>query len=139
MISCVIFQAVLDAIAFIIRVKSGKNLINYLDDYLFVALLRMVCNNQIQLFLDVCATINFPVSLEKTFWADTTMIFLGMLINSIDQMVSIPISKIEKAKTLIHTMLGKSSKKTTLKDLQKLCGFLNFLCRAVVPGRAFTH
>ena len=36
-------------------------------------------------------------------------------------------------------MLERKSKKTTIRELQELCGFLNFLCRAVVPGRAFTR
>ena len=30
-------------------------------------------------------------------------------------------------------------RKMTVKLLQKLCGFLNFLCRAVLPSRAFTR
>ena len=36
-------------------------------------------------------------------------------------------------------MLGKKSKKLTLKQLQQICGFLNFLGRCIVPGRAFTR
>ena len=32
-----------------------------------------------------------------------------------------------------------SGRKTTVKALQKLTGFLNFLCRCIVPGRAFTR
>ena len=36
-------------------------------------------------------------------------------------------------------MLNRKSKKTTIHELQQLCGFLNFLGRAVVPGRAFTR
>lgn len=31
------------------------------------------------------------------------------------------------------------SKKTTVREIQKLTGLLNFFCRAVVPGRAFTR
>ena len=36
-------------------------------------------------------------------------------------------------------MLTKKSRKTTVHELQRLRGFLNFLGRAIVPGRAFTH
>ena len=45
--------------------------------------------------------------------------------------------KIEKAKSIIAWVLRK--KKIMVHYLQKLCGFLNFLCRAIVPGRAFTR
>ena len=38
---------------------------------------------------------------------------------------------------LIQEIISK--KKTTVKALQKLFGFLNFLCRCIVPGRAFTR
>ena len=31
-----------------------------------------------------------------------------------------------------------AKKKATIKDLQKLCGFLNFLGKAIYPGRTFT-
>ena len=30
-------------------------------------------------------------------------------------------------------------KKVTVKQIQRLTGFLNFLCRAIIPGRAFTR
>ena len=33
----------------------------------------------------------------------------------------------------------KSKRKIMILELQKICGFLNFLGRAVVPGRAFTR
>ena len=40
---------------------------------------------------------------------------------------------------MISSVLSKTSKKITINQLQKICGFLNFLGRAIVPGRAFTH
>ena len=39
----------------------------------------------------------------------------------------------------INEILTKKSGQITLKQLQKICGFFNFLGRAVVPGRAFTR
>ena len=51
----------------------------------------------------------------------------------------IPVAKVERAQSLISEILEKKNKKTTLKQLQKLCGFLKFLCRAIIPGRAFTR
>ena len=53
------------------------------------------------------------------------------------QTVSVPVEKIVKAKELVKLVLLK--KKVTVHQIQKLCGFLNFLCRAIVPGRAFTR
>ena len=32
-----------------------------------------------------------------------------------------------------------AQRKITVLQLQKICGFLNFLGRAIIPGRAFTR
>ena len=128
-----------DAIAHIVKFFTRKPLANYLDDYLFTAITKMLCDLQVQTFLDICSCICFPVSIEKTFWGMTSLTFLGLLIDTLTQIVSIPQEKIDKAKELISEALAKGSKKITFHQLQKIWGFLNFLGRAVVPGRAFTR
>ena len=89
--------------------------------------------------MKVCDAICMPVNLDKTFWATTRLTFLGLLIDTILQMVFIPIEKVIKAKEMIDSVLSNKSRKVTLQKLQKICGFLNFLGRCVVPGRAFTR
>ena len=134
------FKNFSDAVSHIVMVKSGgQPNINYLDDFLFVALLKAFCNGQVNMFIHICGLIKFPVSLEKTHFACTRLVFLGLLIDTVAQLVLIPIGKIEKAQTLIESVLGKKSKKITIGQLQKICSFLNFLGRCVVPGRAFTR
>ena len=125
--------------AHIVKTKTKKNNVNYLDDFLFAAWRKYLCNQQLEIFIEICEDIKFPVSMEKTFWAATRMVFLGLLLDTISQMICIPIEKIEKARNLISQVINKKSKKVTLEELQKLTGFLNFLGKAVVPGRAFTR
>ena len=84
-ISCAIFQAFSDAVAFIVEWLTGDPVINYLDDFLFIAMLLSICNNNLQTFLDVCERIKFPVSLEKTHWGTTQLTFLGMLLDTVEQ------------------------------------------------------
>ena len=74
---------------------------------------------------------------DKTFWGTTLLQFLGMLIDTVKQLVCIPVQKINRAKELIFEIISK--KKVKVHELQRLCGFLNFLCRAIVPGHAFTQ
>ena len=136
-ITCKLFQEFSNAVAHIVGFYTHKKVVNYLDDYLFAALLRALCDGQVKTFLEICEYINFPVSMEKTFWGCTCLTFLGLLIDTVEQLVCIPVEKVERAQELLKTTLGK--KKLTLHELQKLCGFLNFLCRAIVPGRAFTR
>ena len=136
-ISCAIFQAFSDSIAHLVQFRTKKPLVNYLDDFFFAALCKALCDGQVNVFLDICDSICFPVSLEKTFWGCQLMTFLGLLIDTINQKIGIPMDKLQKATELIQFVLNKKSKKITLQELQHLTGFLNFLCRCVVPGRAF--
>ena len=138
-ISCALFQELSDAISHIVQFKTKKENINYLDDFFFAHILRKLCNRQVEIFLDICEQISFPVSLDKTFWGTTELVFLGLLINTRKQRISIPIAKLIRARSLIEFMITKANKKITLRQLQQLCGYLNFLCKAIVPGRAFTR
>ena len=138
-ISCSHFQRFSNAVKHIVQWMTKSNLVNYMDDFFFAALMKLLCNNQVKKFLEICGKISFPVSLEKTFWGTTKLGFLGLLIDIINQCVRIPIDKVQKAVTLIETILCNKSKKVTLNQLQKVYGFLNFLGRCVIPGRAFTR
>ena len=138
-ISCALFQSFSDAVSHIVKKKSKADNVNYLGDFLFVAMLHAFCNAQLNMFLTICDRINFPVSLEKTFYASSRMTFLGFLIDTIAQLVLIPSDKVTKARDLISKVLDKHSKKITLRELQQICGFLNFLGRCIVPGCAFTR
>ena len=139
-ISCTHFQRVSNAMAHIIRYRAGlpKDLpLNYLDDFLFAALEKLMCDNQLQTFLDTCTEIGFPISMDKTVWGTTIIIFLGLMINTLEGIISILVDKIERVILLLRDILSR--KKTTVRQLQKLCGHLNFLCCCIVPGRAFTR
>ena len=136
-ISCAIFQRVSNTIVHIVKWKTKKGLVNYLDDYFFAALYKAWCDGQVDIFLEICEAINFPVAEKKTVWGSTLMTFLGMLLDSENQLVCVPVEKIRRAQELIRFFLNKRNKKATVLQYQKICGFLNFLCRSIVPGRAF--
>ena len=101
-IGCAIFQAISDAIAFLVQHRVGKPNVNYLDDYLFAAAMKKFCDDQVSKFLDICKTINFPVALEKTYWGTTVLVFLGLLLDTELQLVCIPADKIAKALDMIN-------------------------------------
>ena len=136
-ISCAICQAFSDSVAYLVTYRTRKPLVNYLDDFFFTALCKALCDGQVQVFLNICNTICFPVSIEKTYWGTQLLTFLGLLIDSWNQRVCIPMDKSEKALDLLAFVLNKRNKKITPQKLQNLTGFLNFLCKCVVPGRAF--
>ena len=65
------------------------------------------------------------------------MIFLGIILDGVFMLLAIPDEKRTKAVYLLNKM--KDKKKATVRDLQVLCGYLNFLKKAIHPGRAFTR
>ena len=96
-ISCALFQSFSNAISHLVQYKTGKENVNYLDDFIFIALLKAMCNAQLDVFLQICHTINFPVSIEKTFWSNTRMTFFCFLIDTVAQLILVPVEKLEKA------------------------------------------
>lgn len=133
-----IFQDFSNAIAFLVgAITNDEEPANYIDDFLNTKLDKNQCNYSLQVFIDICQYINFPVSDEKTIYATQIIVFLGLLLNSRNQTISIPGEKRDRALTLINQVL--SSSKITVLTLQSLTGLLNFVGRAVVPGKAFTR
>lgn len=126
-----------NAIAHIVTTRNRQRLNPYLDDFLFCNNGRKKCNSDLQGFLMVSEEINFPVSSDKTVYVTQLIDFLGMLIDTVRRVLLINLDKRDKAITQIGRF--PRAKKVKMHDLQRLTGLLNFLCRTVVPGRAFTR
>ena len=111
---------------------------HYLDDYISYG---PPGTNIAQYILDtfhaVCQELGIPVSPEKILNQTTCLIFLGLIINTILQEVRVPQDKLIEVKDKILDFISRS--KVTLRELQSLIGSLNFLCRAVAPGRPFVR
>ena len=88
-------------------------------------------------FLVICSEINFLLAMEKTEWAPQVIVFLGMLLDSINQTVSISIDKRDKALNLLQD-IGNSRTVTIIK-LQQLAVLLNYLSWTIIPAHSFTR
>ena len=138
-ISCSRYQLFSDSLKHIIEHITQRHytVTNYLDDFLFIGTEEAEANRMVRSFINLCDFIGVPVSLDKTEWASTLMIFLGLLLNGVTYTISIPIEKKIKAMNLVDFAMAR--KKVTIKFIQRMTGTLNFLNRAIVPGRAFTR
>ena len=137
-ISCAIFQRFSDALKHIVEGRTCiyMAITNYLDDFLFVAFTTRKCNGLMKAFLEVCAMVGVPISMNKTEWACRLIIFLGVLLDGEHFCLSIPEEKRNKAIQELEWMISR--KKTTVKSIQSLAGLLNYLNRAIFGGGAFT-
>ena len=142
-ISCALFQRFSNALKHIAQYRIRRNyqendsVTNYLDDFLFYAIAQALCDAMIGEFVRLCQEVNCPISFEKTEKASPLMIFLGILLDGIRKLMIIPEEKRIRAVAEINLILAKN--KATVKQLQSLTGLLNFLHKAIVPGRAFTR
>lgn len=109
----------------------------YLDDVLNAGHNITSCNTSLRTYLELCEWIQFPISEEKTEWATQLIIFLGLLLNTITMTIGIPIEKRDNALNQIEIILR--ARKVTMYSIQRLVGLLNFLSRAIVPGRTFNR
>ena len=108
---------------------------NYLDYYLFISDSVGSCNAMVRHFINICKIINCPVSVAKTEWAATHVVFLGLILDGVTRSVIVPEDKRLKALNTIDILCEKRT--ITVLQMQSLTGILNFLNRAIVPGRAF--
>ena len=138
-ISCALFSKVSNSLKHLFEFMTGRKHVvtNYLDDFLFIAESRRSCNYLVRKFLELCDRVNIPVATEKTEWATNQITFLGILLNGDSMTLGIPMEKRNRALDLVNQFIDK--KKATVRELQVLCGYLNFLNKAIFPGRAFTR
>ena len=138
-ISCSHFQRFSNCLRHIFKyvTRMTNRTSNYLDDYIFLGESEEEANQLVRRFIELCNKIGFPVSLEKTEWAAKRIIFLGLMLDGENRVVCIPEDKRLKVLNLVRWISAK--KKATVKQLQHLAGLLNFLHRAIYPGRTFTR
>ena len=112
-------------------IQQGYTCFNYLDDFMIIG---PDYNSTVEAQLYLIALLRrlgFYISWPKTSSPNTTCKYLGIMIDSVDQKVYLPQEELNK---LHHELQFWSGRKTsTLKQMQVLCGTLNY-CRKVVRG-----
>ena len=138
-ISCAIFQRFSNCIAHMVETFTNgpMSCTNYLDDYLYVAPTADECNHLVRTFIALASQIGLTMAEEKTEWATTWLTFLGILLLGDQFVLSIPDDK--RVRVLNAAKILSSKSKATIHELQQFTGFLNFLGKAIFPGRAFTR
>ena len=138
-ISCSHFQRFSEALRHILehRLQKWDCIVNYLDDFLFIAASKEECDHMIQEFTKLCNELGVPIAAEKTEWGSTRTVFLGILIDGKHYVLAVPEEKRVKAIKMLEYIIEKW--KVNVKEIERLAGYLNFLTRAIFPGRVFTR
>lgn len=120
------------------KVSGSDSITHFADDYLFVGAegeSRRSCSSIVKCFEQVCQEFGVPLASEKSVGPSTSLVYLGLQIDSVQQTVSVPSGKVASISSKVDKAL--QANKLTLRELQSLIGSLSFVCKAVAPGRAF--
>ena len=138
--SCLIFEKVATLIQWIATNETKKDSIShYLDNFPLLGESLQETQDFMDEFTAILNKINLPVAENKTIGQTPFLIYLGLLLNSRDQVLVIPQPKIDKCTVLINNLLLAYRSRVTalVHDIQELAGQLNFICQAVPAGRHF--
>lgn len=131
-----IFNAVADALNWILHQSGVPIVCHYLDDFIIVAPPNsQECSNSLEVIEKVCSTLGVPIAAHKREGPTTCLTFLGIEINTITAELRLPQEKLQR----IVSLLGEwGDRKACLRrDLESLIGLLNHACKVVRSGRSF--
>lgn len=131
-----IFNAVAEALAYLIKRKGVKGLDHYLDDFSIVGDSKSPeCSRSLAIALETCEQTGFAVKAEKTEGPSTRITLLGIELDSELLELRLPQDKLSKLRVLVAKWRNK--KACTKRELQSLAGYLNHACKVIRPGRRF--
>lgn len=138
-IACSSFEKFSSFLHWLVAQKSQNyNIIHYLDDFLFVGEQNTLqCSKLAEMFMLTCSELGVPINDKKTEGPCTRLSFLGLGIDTIDKVIFIPDNKVAELRSKLSSIT--SSKKVTLKEMESLCGSLNFFAKAIPGSRAFNR
>lgn len=131
-----VFNVLADCLQWIFQHSGIKHVLHYLDDYLLAGKPESgECGEGLQRALALCEELGAQVSREKLEGPGTSIVFLGIILDTTNLELRLPDDKLQRLRQLIQVWKGKRS--CTKRDLLSLIGQLQHACKVVRPGRTF--
>lgn len=132
-----IFDSVASAVEWIlIHNYAVSPLFHYLDDFLTLGPPNSpICQAQVEAAFGVFRRLGLPLNLDKCEGPATSLVFLGIELDSVTQTACLPLVKVNRILQLLHRWSRKST--CNRRELESLIGHLHHACRVVRPGRTF--
>ena len=133
-----IFTAVADALTWAMLTNGATNFLHYLDDFLFMGPAgNSSTKRSLQIALETCEQVGFPISNKKTVHPTHKLTFLGIEIDTVAGTLALPPDKLLRLHTLLLEWQDRQAAKK--KDLLSLLGHLSHASTVVRPGRVFVR
>lgn len=131
-----VFTALADALEWVLQTMGVEWCIHYVDDFLTAGPPNSdVCHVHLALIKAICAHIGFPLKWEKGEGPATTMVFLGIVLDTVRMELMLPEEKVGQLKALLEEWARK--KACRKRELLSLIGKLAHACKIVRVGRLF--
>ena len=132
----VFFQRCSDAIRHIMRQHGFPGLWNYIDDLIYTGLPSTI-HQSYQFLISLLHDLGLDISKEKLVAPATSVVCLGINIDTRSRTISIPDQKLQEIKILCQNWSHKVY--CTKNQLQSLLGSLLYITKCVKPARSFLN
>jgi hypothetical protein len=113
-----------------------KPILHLLDDFITIVPPTVDAQRQMDTMLGVFESLGIPLSARKTVGPVTCLEYLGIELSTTDMVARLPADKLDRIRGIVAQFLV--IKKCRKRQLLSLLGHLQFACRVIVAGRAFT-
>ena len=128
-----IFSAVADVIAWVLYKEGIKYQLHYLDDFLFLE--APGTSQSLAIAMKMFQALNIPIATHKTEGPATTLVFLGILIDTHRFELRLPAEKLLHLQSTLQQWVERRS--CTRRELESLLGHLSHAATVVRQGRTF--
>ena len=131
-----LFSALADALLWIMVQYGVTYADHYIDDFITLGKAgTRECESNLHLMLQACTDTHTPVEPDKTEGPSSTLVFLGIEIDSIAMELRLPKDKLDRLREVLAQWRGKKACKK--RDLLSIIGSLSHACKVVRAGRSF--
>ena len=131
-----IFNAVADALNWLLRQCGIPHVLHYLDDFIIISPPRSPQGQEsLSRLCRLCGELGVPIAEHKTDGPTTCLVFLGIEIDTVAGQLRLPDEKLQRLQALLRQWGDR--KVCSRKDLESLVGMLNHACKVVRAGRSF--
>ncbi|KAK3737999.1 hypothetical protein QZH41_009638 [Actinostola sp. cb2023] len=115
---------------------SIPDLVHYLDDFILAGAPGSgQCAHHLQTALAVCKSLGLPLNAKKCEGPATTLVVLGIELDSVMQIARLPMEKLAALRQLIREWTTRRC--CNRQQLESLIGHLHHAAKVVWPGRSF--
>ena len=133
-----VFTRFADAVCWIVQnVYKLPYTIHYSDDFFIITLHPHSAFQDFERALQAFKDLGIPISTEKTVGPTTSLVYLGILLDSTYLTMSVPDRKVHEILLLLAEW--RDRRKCTKTELLSLTGKLSDVCKVVEPGRIFVR